>query len=122
MLVRIAWLCAVSILAAASPAWATTLVSPSVSVTNVDNTLDCRLVNAGKKPISVLFEIVNGDGVVSSSDTFEVPAGGARALALVDTNLAGHCRFTGKFPKKGVRATISVLDELSRTISIAPAQ
>jgi|GEM_PF-6520767 len=115
-------LCALAFSLASSSAHALTLWSPSVSVTNVDNSLDCRIVNAGTAPITVLFEIVDGDGAVVADDTFEVPAGGARGLNLADTAEAGHCRFSGKFKRKAVRATIAVMDGFGRTISIAPAQ
>jgi hypothetical protein len=114
--------CFTAAVLAVAPASALTLVSPNVGVTNVDNSLDCRIVNAGSAPITVLFEILDGQGTVVADDTFEVPAGGARALTLADTAVAGHCRFSGKFKRKAVRAAISVLDPFSRTISIAPAQ
>ena len=122
MRTRLAALFAVVVLAAASPAGALTLISPNVGVTNVDNSLDCRIVNAGEAPISVLFEIVDAEGAVVASDTFDVPAGGARALSVTNQAVTGHCRFTGTFKRKAVRAAVAVLDELSRTISIAPAQ
>ena len=121
MTARVATLFGLVFLAAAAPARGLTLVSPNVGVTNVDNSIDCRLVNAGSAPISVLFEILDGEGAVVASDTFEVPAGGARALTVTDTAVTGHCRFTGKFKRKAVRAAVSVLDAVSRTISIAPA-
>jgi hypothetical protein len=122
MIARLAALLCAALLAVASASSALTLVSPNVGVTNVDNSLDCRLVNAGSAPISVLFEIVDAEGAVVASDTYEIPAGGARALAVTDTAVTGHCRFSGKFKRKGVRAAVSVLDQYSRTISIAPAQ
>ena len=103
---RRAALFAAALLAAASPARAATLISPNVGVTNTDNSIDCRLVNTGSNPVSVLFEILDGDGAVFASDTFEVPAGGARALTVTDQGVAGHCRFTGKFKRKAVRAAI----------------
>jgi hypothetical protein len=121
MTARLAALLGAALLAASSSS-ALTLISPNVGVTNVDNSLDCRLVNAGSAPISVLFEIIDAEGAVVASDAHEIPAGGARALAVTDTALAGHCRFSGKFKRKAVRATVSVLDQFSRTIAIAPAQ
>lgn len=109
-------------MAAAPPAYALTLVSPNVGVTNTANSLDRRLVNTGSAPISVLYEILDAEGAVVASDTFEVPAGGARALSVTDQAVIGHCRFTGKFKRKAVRAAVSVLDAVSRTTSIARAQ
>lgn len=119
---RIALL-AVPLLMSATMAHAvTTLVSPNVSVTNVDNALDCRIVNTGNEAITVLFEMVNGNGMVILDDTIDVPAGGARAIILTDTTTAAHCRFIGSFKKKAVRASVEVLDASFRTIAIAPAQ
>ena len=100
-------------------AQATVLVTPSLNTTNVNNTLDCRIVNAGKKPIHVVVQIVNQEGVVIEQDEFDVPVGGARATQVTDTAVAASCRFSGKFGKKSVRTTVAVEDALLRTIAVA---
>src|SRR5438046_7899791 len=75
----------------------TVLMTPSLNTTNLNNTLDCRIVNAGKKTISVLVEMLNQEGAVLASNQFDVPPGGARATELTDTVASASCRFTGKF-------------------------
>jgi hypothetical protein len=121
MLGRIA-VFAVLLLVAGTSAHALTLSTPSVSATNVDNFLDCRIVNLADKPITVLFEMVDNEGAVLLDESVEVPPGGIRAIDLANTAAAVYCRFTGKFKKKAVRASVAVMDAFTRTISIAPAQ
>lgn len=120
---RCAALGAALLLALGAPANAsTTLLTPSLSTTNVDNYLDCRVVNLADAPITVLVELVDYNGAVILDDTIEVPARGVRSIDLQNTAMAAYCRFTGSFKKKAVRANIQVLDQYARTISAAPAQ
>lgn len=114
--------CAALLLVLSASAHALTLVTPSVSATNVDNFLDCRIVNLADAPISVFFEMIDNQGAVLMAESIDVPAGGIRALDLQDTAAAVYCRFTGKFKRKAVRASVAVMDGSTRTISIAPAQ
>jgi hypothetical protein len=121
MFARIASLSLFFIISAATT-HAATLLTPSMNVTNVDNTLDCRIVNGGDKSITVLIEMVNASGVVILDDQKDVPPGGAQSIDLTDTDESASCRFSGKFGKKAVRGSIQVLDGSLRTISIAPAE
>jgi hypothetical protein len=99
---------------------ALTLVSPNVTVSDADNILFCRAVNAGKATINVQFELLDQDGVVVASDDFAIAPGGTRALQLANAAAAVSCRFTGAFKRKGVRASIDIVSG-GRTIAIAPA-
>jgi hypothetical protein len=119
---RIALLAVPFLISATMANAAAVLVSPSVSVTNLGNSLDCRIVNTGNEAITVLFEMVDGNGIVILDDTINVPAGGARAINLTNTSAAAQCRFSGSFKRKAVRASVEVLDANFRTIAIAPAQ
>jgi hypothetical protein len=66
--------------------------------------------------------MVDNEGAVLMAESIDVPARGIRALDLQDTAAAVYCRFTGKFKRKAVRASVAVMDGATRTISIAPAQ
>ena len=121
MFARIALLSVFFIISAAT-AHAATLLTPSMNVTNFDNTLDCRIVNGGDKTITVLIEMVDANGVVVLDDQRDVPPGGAGSIDLTDADQSASCRFSGKFGKNAVRGSIQVLDGSLRTIAIAPAE
>ena len=126
----------VPLLLSATLAHAVTLVTPSVSASG-DDTLDCRIVNAGDKSISVFLELVQtgptisgltGTPFVFPSDTQDLPPNSAYsvfnrfAVELFPDGNTAHCRFTGKFSKTSVRAAAEVRDEKGRTVAIAPAE
>src|SRR5262245_7138844 len=119
---RYLWSAPVLALVLAGSAHATTLVSQGLRVAPGD-VASCTIVNAGTKEIAVLFELVNNDGSVAGEDDASVLPGGEGSQAFPDVTGGLHCRFTGAFSKRDVRASMNVTSPPGfGTIATAPAQ
>ena len=72
-------------------------------------TLSCNVLNLGSKPLSVLAEIVDGQGAVLGSETLALPPGGALRTEVAGPAFA-YCRFSFPGGKGKVRASAQALD------------
>jgi len=99
-------------------AHATTLVSPYVAVSFGDG-VGCLIVNVGTKDITAKIEVVSINGTVLQQGDPVVAPGRAEFVYAYGI-VTAHCRFTGDFSKKKVRASVDVYSG-GRTIAVAPA-
>ncbi|HTO55455.1 MAG TPA: hypothetical protein VMR50_18875 [Myxococcota bacterium] len=90
-------------LAVAAAARATTLVTAPMPI----GAQECWLLNLGKKPITVTFQIASNDGV-DAEDPNEVIAPGQSLEIGASDGRVSWCTFSGSFSKKNVRAVGTV--------------
>lgn len=120
--IRSLWSVPVLALALAGPAHAATLVSQGLRVASGD-IANCLIVNAGTKEITVKFELLNVNGEVAGEDEASVLPGGQSSQPFPGNTGSAHCRFTGAFSKRDVRASIDVTSGSDfGTRATAPAQ
>jgi hypothetical protein len=120
--IRSWWSAPVLALVLAGAAHATTLFSQTLRVAPGDLPA-CNIVNAGPKEIAVKFELLNVNGEVAREDELSVLPGGANGKSFNGITGNFHCRFSGAFSKRDVRASMDVLSAPEfGTIVTAPAQ
>lgn len=107
--------CVLSLLAAIlvgvpGPASADTVLVTPVLYATPGQILNCQILNAGTRDISVVIEFVWFTGIASIPFPFTVEPGASQSLTTGPAVVlsARYCRFSGRFNKTGVRATGSV--------------
>src|SRR5262245_19217406 len=105
---RYSWSAPVLVLVLAGPAAATTLVSPALRVGKGDFPA-CNIVNAGTEDITVKAELFGVNNDVIDQAIFTVSAGSQNGNATGGVTGNCHCRFSGAFSKRDVRASMDVL-------------
>src|SRR5262245_20595036 len=121
--IRSSWSAAALALALAGPAHATTLVTQGLRV-GAEDLVTCQIVNAGTREIGGQIELLDELGG-SEATTFSVVPGAEANVAFIGTPGSFHCRFTGAFSKRDVRASIHLIlpqAAFSETAATAPAQ
>lgn len=93
-------------LVGAASASASTIYTPILSNVPPDALVECRVVNVGASPLTVLVELVNGFGAVANSLSCPLPAGssGPGCVAGGSQGQGYYCRFTAPGATKKLRA------------------
>jgi hypothetical protein len=94
----------------AAPASASTIYTPILSNVPSDALVECRVVNVGGSPLTVLVELVNGFGTVANTLSCPLPAGSSGPGCVVggSPGQGYYCRFTAPGATKKLRAHAEV--------------
>lgn len=120
---RAAWattLFLTAVAAYAGPAAATVVATPSLQKAD-SQYFNCRVLNLGKKQISVTLEIRSSSGGALSSLDRDVNPGWTESVSYFDSASIGYCVVTGKFSKKKILATFCVTNVTSECFTAVSA-
>ena len=108
----------------AAPAHAETVLATPGITAPIGDSLRCRIVNVGTKPIKVDIELVYGSGSIYHQEVV-VPPSGLRTTGIYNLSVEvdGYCRFIGNFTRALVRASIEKYSASAGSmVVVAPAQ
>jgi hypothetical protein len=96
---------ALLVLLVSTPAAAATLTTSFFLINATDEVLDCRVLNAGTKPVEIAVRVIEVGDDVLTEDVGEVLPGSASQAAInPDEDVFAYCQFEVSGSTKGIRA------------------